>query len=105
MNKIFVVFGALSIVAASPLLAQTTGAALPKCSGTVQDSCDQSQTTERYALTAAQAEKSGGVGDRHAGRMGGMATGDASMAKHHGMKHKSAKRKVAAPVQPAAPAM
>lgn len=93
MNKIFVVFGALSIVAASPSLAQDAAKALPKCGGAVQDSCDQSTTTERYALTAAQAEKSGGVGDRHVGRMGGMAMGGKSMSKHHAMKHHAMKHR------------
>lgn len=41
-----------------------TGAPMPKCSAKITDSCDQSKTTERYALTAEQAEKTGGVGDR-----------------------------------------
>ena len=36
--------------------------ALPKCSATLRDSCDQSATTEKHALSAQQAEASGGVG-------------------------------------------
>lgn len=69
MKTIFVV-GALTIAAigATPASAQAAGAAagaaLPKCSATVRDQCDQSATSERYALTADQAMKTGGVGDR-----------------------------------------
>lgn len=37
---------------------------LPRCSATVRDSCDQSMTTEKNAMTADQAMASGGVGDR-----------------------------------------
>lgn len=54
-------FAALAMFAA-PGLAQTA-TPLPKCSATVTDSCDQGANNPR-AMTAAQAEASGGVGDR-----------------------------------------
>jgi hypothetical protein len=64
MIKTMFAFGALTLAVAAPAAAQMAAGALPKCSATVRDSCDQSMTTEKYALTADQAMKTGGVGDR-----------------------------------------
>ena len=93
MIKTMFAFGALAL--AVPAVAQMTdaaapaGAALPKCSATVRDSCDQSMTTERYAMSADAAMKTGGVGDRksdNAGK-GGMGGGMGAMPMHHTMMH------------------
>lgn len=75
----------------SSMPAPTTGP-LPKCTAKVKDRCDQSATSERYALSADQAMKTGGVGDRRSDRAGG----DDAMGKsmpgghmmHHRMHHK-----------------
>jgi len=65
MIKTMFAFGALALAVAAPAAAQmAAGGALPKCSATVRDSCDQSMTTEKNAMTAEQAMKTGGVGDR-----------------------------------------
>ena len=89
MIKTIFAFGALTLVAAAPAAAQMAapaGGALPKCSATVRDSCDQSMTTERNAMTADQAMKTGGVGDR---KSGGMAmAADRPMAGKPMMHHK-----------------
>lgn len=62
-------FGALALVATVPAVAQqVVDNAYPVCSAKIHDSCDQSTTTQRYSLTAAQAEATGGVGDRAARR-------------------------------------
>lgn len=42
----------------------TPPANYPPCRGNVRDSCDQSRTSESRAASAAQAEATGGVGDR-----------------------------------------
>ena len=72
-------FAAISLLAA-PTFAQT--GALPKCSATVTDSCDQGANNPK-AMTAAQAEATGGVGDRAVHKMS--APGPAK--KHHAKKH------------------
>lgn len=90
MKKIIVALGVLSMAGfAMPALAQdaTAAKALPKCSAKVQDSCDQSATTERYALTADQAEKTGGVGDRHGGKGMAAPMGGGKMMMHHRHRH------------------
>jgi len=102
--KIIIAIGLAAAAAiAVPAFAQAApmASSLPKCSATVRDSCDQSKTTERYALTAEQADKTGGVGDRHGGMGMGMKTdggmaGKPMMHKHmmhkhmrHHMMHKS----------------
>ena len=95
MKKIIVALGVLSMAGfAMPALAQDATAmkSLPKCSAKVQDSCDQSTTTERYALTADQAEKTGGVGDRHDGKGMAAPMGGKMMMhhhRHHHMMHKT----------------
>ena len=102
MIKTMFAFGALVLVIAAPAAAQTAAPAaapamappaaapmaqLPKCSATVRDQCDQSATSERYALTADQAMKTGGVGDRKSDQaaMGAKAPMTHKMMKHHHM--------------------
>ncbi len=70
----------------SAMPAPTTGP-LPKCSAKVKDRCDQSATSERYALSADQAMKTGGVGDRRSDNaaMGKSMSGGHMM--HHKMMH------------------
>lgn len=65
----------------------TTGP-LPKCTAKIKDRCDQSATSERYALSADQAMKTGGVGDRRSDRAGGDAAKGKPMMKKHMMHHK-----------------
>jgi|GEM_PF-1506323 len=65
----------------------TTGP-LPKCTAKIKDRCDQSATSERYALSADQAMKTGGVGDRRSDRAGGDAAMGKPMMKKHMMHHK-----------------
>ena len=94
MIKTMFVFGVLAVAAAGavPAGAQAAaGASLPKCSATVRDSCDQSMTSERNAMTADQAMKTGGVGDRKSdqaakGAMAGPMMHKATMH-HHMMAH------------------
>lgn len=96
MIKTMFALGALTLAVAAPAAAQMatgapSGAPLPKCSATVRDSCDQSTTSEKNAMTAAQAEASGGVGDRKSDQ-----AAKSSMAEpmthrpmmHHHMMHK-----------------
>lgn len=67
MKSLFCAAAMLLIVpAAASAASHTEAKALPKCSATVRDACDQSTTTEKNAMTAAQAEATGGVGDRGA---------------------------------------
>ena len=89
-------FAVAAIALAVPAVAQTdtaapaAGAALPKCSATVRDSCDQSMTTERYAMSADAAMKTGGVGDRkgdNAAKAGTMPMGHKAMRRHHRTTH------------------
>ena len=91
MLKTMFALGALTLAAAVPAAAQMAapaGGALPKCSATVRDSCDQSMTTEKYALSADQAMKTGGVGDRASDNAGKAMAGDKPMMMHHKMmKH------------------
>jgi len=82
MIKTVMAFGALTLAVAAPAAAQMAAGALPKCSATVRDSCDQSMTTERNAMTADQAMKSGGVGDRKTGGAAMMPMGDKPMMHH-----------------------
>jgi hypothetical protein len=55
-----------------------------QCSATVRDSCDQSMTTEKNAMSADQAMASGGVGDRMSS---GTATPTASKPMTHRKRH------------------
>ncbi len=92
MLKTIFALGALALsVPAAAQMAAPAGGALPKCSATVRDSCDQSMTTERYALSADQAMKTGGVGDRASDNAGKAMAGDGmahhSMMSHHRMMH------------------
>ena len=85
MIKTMFAFGALAF-AAAPAFAQTAGP-LPKCSATVHDSCDQGADNAN-AISAEQAMKTGGVGDRghdDAAHMGG------GMAKPTMHKHRMRK--------------
>ena len=74
MIKTIFAFGALSLAIAAPATAQmAAGAALPMCSAKVHDSCQQGADNAN-AMTAEQAMKTGGVGDRghdDAAHMGG----------------------------------
>lgn len=63
MIKTMFAFGALTLAIAAPAAAQMATGALPKCSATVRDSCDQGANNPK-AMSAEQAMKSGGVGDR-----------------------------------------
>ena len=92
-------FAALAL-AAAPVAAQTAApaGAMPKCSATVNDSCDQGADNAN-AMTAAQAEATGGVGDRghdDAARGGG-ATVKPMAHKHKATHHKAAKAAAAGP--------
>lgn len=96
MIKTMFAIGALALAAAVPATAQmaaapAAGAALPKCSATVRDSCDQSMTTERYALSAEAAMKTGGVGDRKSDNAGKAMPAD-HMMMHGKMHHKAMMR-------------
>jgi hypothetical protein len=71
----------------SPMPSATTGP-LPKCTAKIKDRCDQSATSERYALSADQAMKTGGVGDRRSDRAGGDAAMGKPTMKKHMMHHK-----------------
>ena len=85
MIKTMFAFGALSLAIAVPATAQMAAGAsgsLPMCSAKVHDSCQQG-ADDANAMSADQAMKSGGVGDRghdDAAHMGG------GMAKHKSMK-------------------
>ena len=81
MKTITFAAAALSLLSA-PVLAQDA-TARPRCSATVTDSCDQSKTTERYALTAEQADRIGGVGDRAVARHA------AAKPRHHARRHRA----------------
>ncbi len=90
MIKTMFAFGAFTLIAAAPAAAQMAapaGGALPKCSATVRDSCDQSMTTEKYAMTADQAMKTGGVGDRKSDNAGKAMAADKPMMTHHVVHH------------------
>ncbi len=91
MIKTMFAFGALTLVIAAPAAAQMAAGAMPKCSATVRDSCDQSMTTEKNAMTAEQAMKSGGVGDRKTGGAAMMPAKPMMMHKKHTMHHKMMK--------------
>ncbi len=88
MIKTMFAFGALTLVAAAPAAAQMAapaGGALPKCSATVHNSCDQGADNAN-AMTAAQAMASGGVGDRGHDDASHMGSG-APMAMHKHVVH------------------
>ncbi|MBC7497416.1 MAG: hypothetical protein H7243_09680 [Sphingomonadaceae bacterium] len=93
MLKTMFAVGALALAVAVPATAQMAAAApmaggsLPKCSATVRDSCDQSMTTERYAMSAEAAMKTGGVGDRASDNAKAMPA-DHMMTHKHMMMHK-----------------
>ncbi len=95
MLKTMFTVAALALAAAGPAAAQMAAApaaappaAMPKCSATVRDSCDQSMTTERYAMSAEAAMKSGGVGDRASDNAAkAMPAGHMMMGKKHMMMH------------------
>jgi hypothetical protein len=87
MIKTMFAFGALTLAIAAPAAAQMAAGALPKCSATVRDSCDQSMTSEKYAMSADQAMKTGGVGDRASDKAAMMPAGHPMMM-HHKMGHK-----------------
>ncbi len=76
----------------SNMPAATTGP-LPKCTAKIKDRCDQSTTSERYALSADQAMKTGGVGDRRSDNAGAMGK---STAKKHMMHHRTMHKPAAA---------
>lgn len=92
MLKTMFTVAALALIAAGPAAAQMPAApagAMPKCSATVRDSCDQSMTTEKNAMSAEQAMKSGGVGDRASDNAGKMTPADhMMMGGKHMMMHK-----------------
>ena len=101
-----IAFTALAVAVAAPAAAQMAappaGGALPKCSATVHDSCDQGADNAN-AISAEQAMKTGGVGDRghdDAANMGG----DKPMMthKHKAMRHKAMKKAAAPADAPAA---
>ena len=85
MMKTMFALGALTLAIAAPAAAQMAAGSLPKCSATVRDSCDQSMTSERNAMSAAQAEASGGVGDRKSDQSAKASGGGTSMMMHHKM--------------------
>lgn len=102
MIKAMFAFGALTLVVAAPAAAQMAAGALPKCSATVRDSCDQSMTSEKYALSADQAMKTGGVGDRASDKSASMPmAGKPMMHKKH---HKMMVKKTTTMTTDAAPA-
>jgi hypothetical protein len=85
------IFVLAAAIVAAPAFAQAAApAALPMCSAKVKDSCQQGPRQEAAAMTAAQAEASGGVGDRksdQSAKMGdGMAVKHKMMKKHHAKK-------------------
>ncbi len=80
MIKAMFAIGGLMLVAAAPAAAQMAAGPLPKCSATVRDSCDQGANNPK-AMSAAQADASGGVGDRHSDNAGSMA--GKPMMMHH----------------------
>ncbi len=87
----------LAAMIAVPAAAQMAAApaSYPPCKAGVTDGCDQSMTSEKYAMSAAQAEKTGGVGDRNhdqASHMGG-GTGHMAMHKKHMKSHHMAHMK------------
>jgi hypothetical protein len=83
MIKTMFAFGALTLAIAPPAAAQMATGALPKCSATVHDSCDQGANNPK-AMSADQAMKSGGVGDRHSDNAASMPMGG-GMKMHHKM--------------------
>ena len=85
MIKTIFAFGALALAAAVPAAAQT--AALPKCSATVHDSCDQGADNAN-AISAEQAMKTGGVGDRGHDDAANMGGGMAKPMHKKMMRHK-----------------
>ncbi len=90
MIKTMFAFGVVTLVVAAPAAAQMAGGSLPKCSATVHDSCDQGADNAN-AISAEQAMKTGGVGDRghdDAAHMGGgkpMMMHKKKMMMHHKM--------------------
>lgn len=74
--------------AAAPAMAAAP-ASLPMCSAKVKDSCQQTRGQEARAMSAAQAEASGGVGDRGSDQaaMAGSEGKMAMPARHRMMKH------------------
>lgn len=78
----------------SSMPAPSTGP-LPKCSAKVKDRCDQSATSERYALSADQAMKTGGVGDRRSDNAAmGKSMSGGHMMMHHKMHGKTMHHKM-----------
>jgi hypothetical protein len=106
MIKTMFAFGALALVVAAPAAAQMAAATLPKCSATVRDSCDQSMTSEKYAISAEQAMKTGGVGDRASDKSAMMPMGGKPMMMHHKkhMMHHHMMMKKSAPIAADTPA-
>ncbi len=103
------IFVLAAAIVAAPAFAQAAApAALPMCSAKVKDSCQQGPRQEAAAMSAAQAEASGGVGDRKSDQSAKM--GDAMPMKHKMMKKHHAKKpmmmtKAASEAAPAADAM
>ncbi len=102
MIKSMFALAALAL-AAAPAAAQMGAAPagpLPKCSATVHDSCDQGADNAN-AMTAEQAMKTGGVGDRGHDDAAHMGMAKPMMHKHKAMHHKAMMK---APMTDAAPA-
>lgn len=72
-------------VPATPAMSAAPPASYPPCKAGQLDSCDQSTTSEKFAASAAQAEASGGVGDRNRDQAARMGSGKMSSGKvrHH----------------------
>ncbi len=91
MIKTLSAFAALALAAAAS--AQTPAGPLPKCSATVHDSCDQGADNAN-AISAEQAMKTGGVGDRGHDDAAHMGAAKPMMHKkkvvHHTMAKKAA---------------
>ena len=103
LAAILVAGPATAQMAADPAAPPAAAAALPMCSAKVKDSCQQGPRQEAAAMTAAQAEASGGVGDRNHDQSA-MTGGKMAPHKmtHHRKAHRKAMKKAAA--APAAPA-
>lgn len=105
MIKTMFAFTALALAAAAPAAAQMAadpaapaGGAMPMCSATVHDSCNQGANNPR-AMSAEQAMASGGVGDRKTDKMDYMAPamnggGKPMMHKHKMMHHTTMHKKM-----------
>ena len=92
----------------SPAAAQTAsppaGGTLPKCSATIHDSCDQGADNAN-AISAEQAMKTGGVGDRGHDDAANMGGGKPMMMhKHKMMTHHKMMKSSMAPADAPAPA-